>query len=36
MWGGLQEYVTYEFGTTYPAVSHMSGFPNLDSFRDGW
>ena len=36
MWGGPQEYVTYEFNSTSPAVSHMSGSSNLDSFRDGW
>ena len=36
MWRGPLEYVTYEFVLTSPAVSHMSGSPNLDSFRDGW
>ena len=34
MWGGPQEYVTYEFTSTSPAVSHMSG-SNSDNFRDG-
>ena len=36
MWKGSQEYVTYEFVPTSPAVSHMSGPSNLDSFGDGW
>ena len=36
MWWGSQEYVTYEFVPTSPAVSRMSGSSNLDSFRDGW
>ena len=36
MWRGPQEYVTYEFVPTSPAVSHMSGSSYLDSFRDGW
>ena len=36
MWGGPQEYVTYEFALTFPAVSRMSGSSNLDSFRDEW
>ena len=35
MWRGLQEYVTYEFVPTSPAMSHMFGSSNLDSFRDG-
>ena len=35
MWRGPQEYVTYEFVLISPAVSHMSGLFNLDSFRDG-
>ena len=34
MWGGLQEYATYEFISTSPSVSCMSGSSNLDSFRD--
>ena len=29
-------YVTHEFVPTSPAVSHMSGSSNLDSFCDGW
>ena len=36
MWRGPQEYITYEFFPTSPAVSHMSGSFNLDNFRDGW
>ena len=36
MWRGPQEYVTYEFVPTSPAVSHMSGSSNLDIFHDGW
>ena len=28
--------VTYEFISTSPALTHMSGSSNLDSFRDGW
>ena len=35
MWRGPQEYVTYEFVPTSPAVPRMSGSSNLDSFRDG-
>ena len=35
MWRGPQKYITYEFVPTSPAVSHMSGSSNLDSFRDG-
>ena len=35
MWRGSLEYVTYEFVPTYPAISHMSGSSNLNSFRDG-
>ena len=35
MYSGPQEYITYEFILTSPAVSHMSGSSNLDSFRDG-
>ena len=30
-----QEYVTYEFVPTSPAVSHVSGSSNLNSFSDG-
>ena len=26
----------YQFVLTSPAVSHMSGSSNFDSFRDGW
>ena len=36
MWRGPQEYITYEFVLTSPAVSRMSGYSNFDSFRDGW
>ena len=36
MWRGEQEYVTYEFFLTSPAMSQMSGSSNLDNFRDGW
>ena len=36
MWRGPLEHVAYEFVITYPAVSHMSGPSNLDSFRDRW
>ena len=36
MWRGPQEYIAYEFVLTSPAVSHMSGLFNLDSFHDGW
>ena len=35
IWSGLQEYVTYEFVPTSPAVSRISGSSNLDNFRDG-
>ena len=35
MWRGSQEYITYELVPTSPAVSHMSGSSNFDSFRDG-
>ena len=35
MWRGPQEYITYELVPTSPAVSHMSGSSNWDSFRDG-
>ena len=35
MCGGPQDYITYEFVPTSPAVSRMSGLSNLDSFRDG-
>ena len=34
MWRGPQEYITYESVLTSPAVSHMSGSSNFDSFRD--
>ena len=33
---GPQEYITYEFVSTSPAVSRMSDLSNLDSFRDEW
>ena len=33
---GPQEYITYEFVLASPAVSHMSGLSNFDSFHDGW
>ena len=36
MWWGSQQYVAYEFILTSPAVSHVSGSSNLNSFRDGW
>ena len=36
MWRGSQEYITYEFILTFPAVSHMSGLSNFDSFHTGW
>ena len=36
MWRGPQEYVTYEFVPTSPAVSCMSGSLNMDCFCDGW
>ena len=36
MWRGPPDYVTYEFVTTSPAVSYMSGSSNLDSFCDEW
>ena len=36
MWRGPQEYITYELVPTFPAVSHMSGSSNFDSFRGGW
>ena len=35
IWRGPQEYVTYEFVPTSPAVSCMSSSSNLDSFRSG-
>ena len=35
MWRGLQEYITYEFVLTSPAVSCMSGSSGLDSFVMG-
>ena len=34
IWRSAQEYVTYEFVPTSPAVSHMSGSSNFDSFHD--
>ena len=36
MWRGPLEYITYELAPTSPAVSHISGLSNLDSFCDGW
>ena len=36
MWRGPPKYVAYEFILTSPAVSHVSGSPNLDSFRGRW
>ena len=36
MWRGPLEYVTYEFISTSPAVSYMSGSSYLESFQDGW
>ena len=36
MWRGPQECITYELIPTSPAVFHMSGSSNFDSFRDGW
>ena len=36
MWRGPQEYITYEFVLTSPALSCMSVLSNLDSFHDGW
>ena len=35
MWRGPQEYITYEFILTSPAVSRMSGSSNFDSFVMG-
>ena len=35
MWRGPQEYITYEFVLTSPAVSRMSVSSSLDGFRDG-
>ena len=35
MWRDPREYIAYEFVLTSPAVSHMSGSFNLDSFREG-
>ena len=34
MWRDPQEYITYEFVHTSPAVSRISGLSNFDSFRD--
>ena len=36
MWRGQQEYVTYEFVLTSPAMSCMSAASNFYSFRDWW
>ena len=36
MWRGPQEYITYEFVPTFPAVPLMSGSSNMDISRDGW
>ena len=36
MWRGPQEYITYEFVLTSPAVSRISSSSSFDSFRDGW
>ena len=36
IWRRPQEYITHEFIPTSPAVSHVSGSSNFDSFRDGW
>ena len=36
MWRSPQKYIAYEFVLTSPAVSHMSGSSNFDSFHDGW
>ena len=36
MWMGAQDYITYEFAPTSPAVSCMSRSSNFDSVRDGW
>ena len=36
MWRDPQEYVTYEFVPTSPAVSCISSSSRLYSFRDGW
>ena len=35
MWRSPQEYITYEFILTSPAVSRVSGSSNLDNFHDG-
>ena len=34
MCGDPQEYISYEFVPASPAMSCMSGSPNLNSFRD--
>ena len=34
MWGGPQEYITYELVPTSPTVSHVSCLSNCDSFHD--
>ena len=36
MWRGPQEYITHKLVPTSPALSHVSGSSNFDSFRDGW
>ena len=36
IWRDPQEYITYELIPTSPAVSHMSGLSNFDSFSDEW
>ena len=36
MWRGPQEYITHELVPTSPAVSHVPGLCNFDSFRDSW
>ena len=33
---GPQEYITYEYVPTSPAVFYRSGSSNFDSFRDEW
>ena len=35
VWRGPQEYVSYEYVPTSPAMYRMSGLSNFDSFRDG-
>ena len=36
MWRDPHEYLTYELVPAYPAMCHMSGLSNFDSFCDGW